>query len=287
MKKTLSALVVDDEALARSNLQLALADHPGWRCVGTCAGAAEARVALAQREVDLLLLDIQMPRQNGLNFAAELQAAASPQKPAPLIVFVTAFDEHALSAFDVFALDYLLKPFDDQRFAAMLARVEQLLALKQSAANATAYATSYADAMGSFLKEQSQVAAGHPYPALDFLTVRSVGSVERVAVADIEWIAAAGNYVELHLRATPGSSLSSGSSGSSPRVVLHRSTLSALELRLPPQQFMRVHRTALVRQEAMSRLEVCGDSTYELTLSSGDKVPVSERFVKDVRAVFG
>ncbi|MEJ6007555.1 LytTR family DNA-binding domain-containing protein [Paucibacter sp. AS339] len=273
MKKTLSALVVDDEALARSNLQLALADHPGWRCVGACAGAAEARVALAQREVDLLLLDIQMPRENGLNFAAELQAAASPQKPAPLIVFVTAFDEHALSAFDVFALDYLLKPFDDQRFAAMLARAEQVLALKQSAA----YATAYADAMGSFLKEQSQVAAGQPYPALDFLTVRSVGSVERVAVADIEWIAAAGNYVELHLRVNPGSS---------PRVVLHRSTLSALELRLLPHQFMRVHRTALVRPGSMSRMEVTGDSTYELTLSSGDKVPVSERFAKEVKAVF-
>ncbi|MCV2352412.1 LytR/AlgR family response regulator transcription factor [Paucibacter sp. Y2R2-4] len=277
MKKTLSALVVDDEALARSNLQLALADHPGWRCVGACAGAAEARVALAQREVDLLLLDIQMPRQNGLNFAAELQAAATPQKPAPLIVFVTAFDEHALSAFDVFALDYLLKPFDDQRFAAMLARAEQVLALKQSAAHAMAYATTYADAMGSFLKEQSQVAAGQPYPALDFLTVRSVGSVERVAVADIEWIAAAGNYVELHLKTA---------SGSNPRVVLHRSTLSALELRLPSQQFMRVHRTALVRPAAMSRMEVTGDSTYELTLTSGDKVPVSERFAKEVRAVF-
>lgn len=276
MKKTLNALVVDDEALARSNLQLALADHPGWRCVGTCTGAAEARVALAQREVDLLLLDIQMPRQNGLNFAAELQAAASPQKPAPLIVFVTAFDEHALSAFDVFALDYLLKPFDDPRFAAMLARAEQVLALKQSAA----YATAYADAMGSFLKEQSQVAAGQPYPALDFLTVRSVGLVERVAVTDIEWIAAAGNYVELHLRANPGSR------GNSPRVVLHRSTLSALELRLPAQQFMRVHRTALVRPEAMSRMEVTGDSTYELTLISGDKIPVSERFAKEVRAVF-
>ncbi len=276
MKKVLNALVVDDEALARSNLQLALADHPGWRCAGVCAGTAEARVALASRDIDLLLLDIQMPRQNGLNFAAELQAKASPQQPAPLIVFVTAFDAHAISAFDVFALDYLLKPFDDQRFAAMLARAEQVLALRQSAAHAAAQIAAYADAMGSFLTEQTQLAAGQPCPSLAYLTVRSVGSVERIAVQEIEWIAAAGNYVELHLRAMPGQG--------SPRVVLHRSTLSALALRLPPQQFMRVHRTALVRPSAMSRMEVTGDSTYELTLTSGDKVPVSERFVKDVRA---
>ena len=147
--KMWNALIVDDEALARSNLQLALAEHPDWRCVGACASAAEARVALAQREVDLLLLDIQMPRQNGLAFAAEL----AQQPGAPLVVFVTAYDEHALSAFDVFALDYLLKPFDDQRFAAMLGRAEQMLGLKQGAAL-------QAEALQAFVREQHSRAAG-------------------------------------------------------------------------------------------------------------------------------
>ncbi|MCV2369815.1 LytR/AlgR family response regulator transcription factor [Roseateles oligotrophus] len=256
-------LVVDDEALARSNLQLALMDHPRWRCAGVCAGAAEARVAMAQREVDLLLLDIQMPRQNGLSFAAELCGLAKP----PLVVFVTAYDEHALAAFDVFALDYLLKPFDDQRFAAMLARAEQALTLKQNAA--------YAESMGGFLREQGSLANGNACPELDFLTVRSVGLVEKIAMADIEWISAAGNYVELHLQGAAGV-----------RVVLHRSTLSALELRLPKAQFMRAHRTALVRCDAFTSLEVTGDGTYRATLRSGETVPVSERFMKDVRARF-
>lgn len=267
--KMWNALIVDDEALARSNLQLALAEHPQWRCVGACASAAEARVALAQREVDLLLLDIQMPRQNGLAFAAEL--AQQPSSQTPLVVFVTAYDEHALSAFDVFALDYLLKPFDDQRFAAMLGRAEQWLSLQQGAAL-------QAEAVQAFVREQQSRAAGEGMPELPFLSVRSVGRVERIAVADIEWISAAGNYVELHLAPTASAAA---------RVVLHRSTLAALEERLPRGQFQRVHRTALVRPETFASLAVTGDSTYALSLRSGEVVPVSERFVKEVRARFG
>jgi len=262
-----NALIVDDEALARSNLQLALAEHPQWRCAGACASAAEARVALAQREVDLLLLDIQMPRQNGLAFAAEL----AQQPGSPLVVFVTAYDEHALSAFDVFALDYLLKPFDDQRFAAMLGRAEQWLGLQQGAAL-------QAEAMQAFMREQQSRAAGDGLPELPFLSVRSVGRVERIAVAEIDWISAAGNYVELHLAPTASAAA---------RVVLHRSTLAALEERLPRGQFQRVHRTALVRPETFASLAVTGDSTYALSLRSGEVVPVSERFVKEVRARFG
>ncbi len=90
-------LIVDDEALARSNLQLALADHPQWESCGLAASAAEARVAMTARPADLVLLDIQMPRQNGLSYAAELATLAEP----PLVVFVTAHDEHALAAFEV------------------------------------------------------------------------------------------------------------------------------------------------------------------------------------------
>ena len=115
-------LIVDDEALARSNLQLALADHPQWESCGLAASAAEARVAMTARPADLVLLDIQMPRQNGLSYAAELATLAEP----PLVVFVTAHDEHALAAFEVHALDYLLKPFSDTRLSLTLQRAAQL-----------------------------------------------------------------------------------------------------------------------------------------------------------------
>ncbi|MDT9000748.1 LytTR family DNA-binding domain-containing protein [Paucibacter sp. APW11] len=257
--KPWTALIVDDEALARSNLQLAMAEHAGWACAAVCASAAEARVVLAQRPVDLVLLDIQMPRQNGLSFASELCRMPQP----PLIVFVTAHDEHALAAFDVFALDYLLKPFDDQRFAQTLQRAEQLLTLKQR--------DNYAAAVDGFLHEQHSLQAGQALPMLPSLTVRSVGLVERIALADIDWVLAAGNYVELHI-------------GS--RTVLHRSTLAALEARLPPTQFMRVHRTAMVRRDQAAALAVTGDSSYQLSLRSGAQVPVSERYVRSVRALF-
>lgn len=254
-----NALIVDDEALARSNLKLALVDHPGWQCQATCASAAEARVAMASKTADLVLLDIQMPRENGLRFASELCTLPTP----PLIVFVTAFDEYALSAFDVFALDYLLKPFDDQRFGAMIGRAEHALQLRQNANSALS--------VRGFLAEHAAMAAGKQVPELETLTVRSIGVMERIATTQINWIGTAGNYVELHLQ---------------DRVVLHRSTLSAIEARLSPREFLRVHRTALVRVSELVSLKVTGDGTYLATLRCGESVPVSDRYVDGVRGIF-
>lgn len=254
-----TALIVDDEGLARSNLQLALAEHPQWACIGACASAAQARAVLAAQPVDLVLLDIRMPRENGLVFAAELARQPRP----PLIAFVTAYDEHAIAAFEVFAVDYLLKPFDDARLAAMLSRAAQMLRLKQSAA--------LADSVQNLARDQAARAQGDAFPALTEIVVRSIGHLERVAVTDVRWLDAAGNYVSLHLDG---------------RTVLHRSTLSALAGRLPAADFIRVHRTALVRPDLIVRLRVTGDGTYAVDLRCGDTVPVSERYVAAVRALF-
>jgi two-component system LytT family response regulator len=252
-------LIVDDEALARSNLQLALADHPQWESCGLAASAAEARVAMTARPADLVLLDIQMPRQNGLSYAAELATLAEP----PLVVFVTAHDEHALAAFEVHALDYLLKPFSDTRLSLTLQRAAQLLERQQRGG--------YAEAMRALLREQAAEARGEQPPALTQIIVRSVGSLERVAVSDIRWLASAGNYVELHLEG---------------RCLLHRATLSALEQRLPPGEFLRVHRTALLRPRELASLDVVGDGVYNVQLHDGSVLPVSERYVAAVRALF-
>ncbi|MBB5203203.1 DNA-binding LytR/AlgR family response regulator [Inhella inkyongensis] len=252
-------LIVDDEALARSNLQLALADLADWQVVGLCASAAEARVAMVQQTPDLVLLDIQMPRQHGLSFAAELAALPQP----PLVVFVTAHDEHALAAFEVHAIDYLLKPVDDERLSQALARAAALLGRAQQG--------DYAQGLGALVQERQALANQQHIPALNQLVVRSVGQIERVAVSELRWLASAGNYVQLHL---PG------------RRLLHRATLSALEERLPPGEFLRVHRTALVRPGELQSLAVVGDGVYEATLRGGDTVPVSERHVGAVRALF-
>lgn len=252
-------LIVDDEALARSNLQLALAEHPDWEVCGQAASAAEARVAMAQRPADVVLLDIQMPRQTGLAYAAELAALDDP----PLVIFVTAHDEHALAAFEVHALDYLLKPLDDERLAQALRRAAQMLKRAPRGGHAAA--------LQALVREQAAAARGEPLPALAQIVVRSVGSLERIAIEQIRWLASAGNYVEIHLHG---------------RSVLHRATLNALEQRLPPGEFLRVHRGALLRPGEVAALNVLGDGVYSAQLHDGSEVPVSERHVAAVRALF-
>jgi two-component system LytT family response regulator len=247
------ALVVDDEPLARANLQLALAESPRWLCVAACASGEEALTLLHQQPVDLLLLDVRMPRQSGLGLAAELHALKSP----PLLVFVTAHADHALKAFDVEALDYVLKPFDGERFAAMLSRAERALAERR------------AQKQGGPADPPGDAAAGSS--GAKHLHVRSVRSMEKVPIANILFIRSAGNYVELHT-----------ASG----MLLHRSSLDAIAQALPAGQFIRVHRTALARASAITALTSGGDKTYVASLSNGADLPVSERFVAQVRKLF-
>ncbi len=222
MTLSVRALIVDDEALARANLRHALAAAPHWTVAAECGSVAEARRALESSPPDVVFLDVQMPVEDGLVLARALAAGDEP----PIIVFVTAFESFAIDAFEVHALDYLLKPFDDERFAQALARAEALLQLRERA--------SYAGALRDYLAEQPAEGAASAAPSyLTRLCIRSVGKIESVAVDDVRWIHGAGNYVELHLAG---------------RMVLHRITLTQLERRLDPAVFMRVHRSTMVRR---------------------------------------
>ena len=257
--RTRTVLIVDDEAPAVANLEWLLARRPQWRMLASCRSSEQARERLRAGPVDLILLDIQMPGQSGLEFAREL----CRQPGAPLIVFITAYDEHALSAFDVFALDYVLKPFDDERFDLMLRRAAQMLALNQQAA--------LHGAVHDYLQDREADAAGQAAPPLQQLVVRTAAGLERVAVDDILWLGAAGNYVELHLAG---------------RVLLHRSTISAIAERLPAQDFVRVHRTAVVRRSAIAGLRSDSDGCYAVRLTQGATVRVSASYLKQVQAMF-
>lgn len=245
-------LIVDDEAPGRTNLRLAMAAHPDWELAAECDSAATARAVLAAQEVDLVFLDIRMPGESGLVLARELSRLREP----PLVVFVTAYGEHALDAFDVHALDYLLKPLGDARLAQTLERSAAMLGQRQR------------EAYGAALRDYVDAAALQDR-ALDHLNVRSVGRIERIGVADILWIEAAGNYVELHLAG---------------RTVLHRITLNRLEALLPAAQFLRVHRGAIVRRDQLARLDTSGDGTWRLTLRCGGTVAVSERYLAALKA---
>lgn len=248
-------IIVDDEALARANLRYALADHPDWQVAGEFDAASAARAFLAQHDVDLVFLDIHMPGEHGLVLARALSRLPQP----PLIVFVTAYDQHAIEAFEVHALDYLLKPLDDARLAAALARAGAMLAQRQRAV--------HADAVRAFVGEIDP--AGAPAPFWSRIHVRSVGRIDHVALDDVLWIASAGNYVELHLRE---------------RTILYRIPISRLERHLDPRDFVRTHRRFIVRAAQCATLAGPVDAAWMLTLRCGAAVPVSEQCVTQVRA---
>ena len=243
---TVRYLIVDDELPSRTNLRLALAAHPDWRLVAECDGTAAARAALAAQDVDVIFLDIQMPAESGLVLAREISRVSAP----PLIVFVTAYSEHAVDAFEVHALDYLLKPLNDARLAQTVERIGAMLGQRQR------------EAYGAALRDY--VDAGQAQAALERINVRSVGRIEQILVTDIRWVESAGNYVELHLAG---------------RTVLHRITLNRLETLLAPDDFIRVHRGAIVRRSEIARLDSVGDGGYRLTLRCGAAVAVSERYL--------
>jgi two-component system LytT family response regulator len=243
-------LIVDDEEPGRINLRLALADHAGWELAAECDGTAAARASLANGDVDVVFLDVQMPGESGLVLARELARLREP----PLIVFVTAYSAHAVDAFEVHALDYLLKPLDDARLAQAVERAAAMLRQRQR------------EAYGAALRDYAQADAA-PYPQR--IGVRSVGRIEQVVVDEILWMEAAGNYVELHLPA---------------RTVLHRITLNRLEALLDPARFLRVHRGAIVRRDQIASLATGGEGSHRLALRCGRAVPVSGSYLAALKA---
>lgn len=247
MSAPLKVLIVDDELHARVNLRLELLALPGWELAGECASAMAARDALATSGADVVLLDVQMPVESGLELARELSRMELP----PLVIFVTAHRGHALDAFDVHALDYIVKPVDERRLAQALARASAML--EQRAGHAQAL-RQFTDPVPGYWSE---------------LIVRSTGRIDRVAVADVQWMESAGNYVELHLPA---------------QTLLHRSTLTELERYLDPNEFVRIHRRILVRRGQMAGLWLAPEGSQQLSLRCGATLPVSERYTAAAKA---
>ena len=258
MNTMIRALIVDDEELGRKNLFLALSDYPNWQVAAQAASVAIARTVLATQEVDVLFLDIQMPRETGLILAQEL---ANGEK-TPLVIFVTAHNEHAVAAFELHALDYLLKPLDDKRLALALERAEAMLALRQQA--------NYAIALRAYVKDEKTLTRNQTREYWQQVSVRSIGKIETILLADIFWIEAQGNYMQLHL---------------ANRLVMHRASMNQLEQRIDPKIFLRVHRSAIVRIDQIQSLHAINKGGYDLQLRCGDIVNVSEKYYSKVKEV--
>ena len=250
-------LVVDDEPLARAGVRGLLADDAEVALVGECANGREAVASIRAHAPDLVLLDVQMPEVDGFGVVREIGAAAMP-----VVVFVTAFDQYALRAFEARALDYLLKPFSDERFHEALARAKEQVRQRRLGALSTQLAALLGVADGApaaAVRAPAALGAAAPEPVAR-LEVRLGGRRTFVAVADIDWIEASDYYVRLH---TGG------------RSHLLRETLQELSARLDPRRFVRVHRSAMVAVDRVAELRTDGAGRHELLLRDGTRLPVS------------
>ncbi|HYC32658.1 MAG TPA: LytTR family DNA-binding domain-containing protein [Gemmatimonadales bacterium] len=241
----LRVLLVDDEPLVRRGIRDFLDGVSDVRVVGECGDGVEALAFLEREPADLVFLDVQMPELDGVAVASVLAGGS-----APAIVFVTAFSEHAIRAFEVNAVDYLLKPFDRERF---------LQALQRARARRAAGADrELGERLGAVLAALAPVAS-----YAERLLVRSDGRIRLVPVADIDWIEAADNYVRLH--------------AGTERHLL-RETMASLEGRLDPERFGRIHRSAMVNFASVRELQPTFNGEYTVFLRSGAKLTLSRSY---------
>lgn len=234
------ALIIDDEPLARDRLRQLLQAEPEIELAGECADGHEALAAIGKMSPEILFLDVKMPELDGFGV---LEAIGT--RPMPVIVFVTAYDQFALRAFEVHAVDYLLKPFDRERFQKALRRaIEQVRNRDRSAVH----------------QRQSALLTDLQSSQL---AVKSSGHIMWVKLDEIDWIGSADNYAELHVGA---------------KSHLLRETLGALETRLPPEKFVRISRSAIVNAQRIKELHRLFYGGYELVLHNGTRLTLSRRY---------
>ena len=229
---TIRTLIVDDEPLARDRLRGFLKAESDIELIGECGSGTEAIAAIRDTAPDLVFLDMQMPGCNGLQVLAEL-----PEARRPAIVFATAHEKFAVDAFDVSAVDYLLKPFDRDRFQQALRRVRD-----------------------QRLREREPAASPAPAPKPDRITVKADGRLVFLKPEEIVRVEAADNYVMLHLV--------------NGRLML-RETMTAIEARLGPDGFVRINRSAIVAFDQIREIQPAQHGDYTVILRDGTKLPLS------------
>jgi two-component system, LytTR family, response regulator len=250
----ISVLVVDDEAPARQRLIDLLRAETSVEAIFEADDGLAAVKAIEERKPDLVFLDVQMPELDGLGVMEAVGADAMP-----LTVFVTAYDQHAVRAFEANALDYLLKPFSDERFEATMARVRGRLNERNLHEFGQRIARMIA---GAELRADTQATPGRPN-TLDRLVVKSNGATRFIRAVDIDWIEAAGVYVNLH---------------SGGKEVLYRSSLADLAERLDPVRFIRVHRSTIVNIESILQLEPISHGEFDVVLKHGARTRISRSY---------
>jgi len=250
--RPLRVLIVDDELLGRERVASLLREHPDVEIVGAVGDGNAAVDAIRKLEPDVVFLDYEMPGRNGFDVVREVGA-----ERMPVTVFITAHDEHALRAFEVSALDYLVKPFDDERFEQTLKRARRVVELNQvDRLRGQLLAVLQGDP--NTAPDSRSVPSTSPY--LERIAVESKGKVRVVPVSQIDYILASGVYAELYV---------------ADRRFIVRESLNTLEQRLDPRVFMRIHRSAIVRLELVDLFLRGEGGDYEVQLKNGTRLRVS------------
>ena len=246
-------VIVDDEPAARRGVRLLLERDGGVDIVGEASGGAEAAELIARERPELAFLDVQMPGCDG--FQALVRAGA---ENLPAVIFVTAYDEHALRAFEVHAVDYLLKPYDDERFAAALARAKDEVRRRQAdTVNARLHQ------LLDYLQHAPQPPAAPAENPTDRILLKSSGEIFFLKAEEIDWIEAEGDYMKFHVNG---------------RTHLMRETMARLESRLDPKKFIRIHRSTIVNIDRLRKLSPSFAGEYAVILHDGTKLKLSRGY---------
>jgi two-component system LytT family response regulator len=256
-------LVVDDEPTARRGVRLLLERDPAVAVIGEAASGTEAVARIRDAQPDLVFLDVQMPELNGFKV---LEAVTVAGTPPPAVVFVTAHDQHALRAFEVNAVDYLLKPYDDERFNAALERAKSEVHRRQ--------ADSLGSKLGDLLAYLRQTSASPGLPAAapaamsedhggERILLKSGGEIYFLKAEEIDWIEAEGDYMKFHAGG---------------RAHLLRETMGRLEERLDPRRFIRIHRSTIVNIDRVKKLSPTFAGEYAVILHDGTKLRLSRGY---------
>lgn len=249
-------LIVDDEALARKRVRRLLLSDPEIEIVGECATGEDAVQTVGEMSPDLLCLDVQMPGMDGF---AVVEALAALGTPLPVIIFITAYDQYALKAFEVQAQDYLLKPFDRPRFYRAIRAAKEQVGRRQTAGTNRRLMD---------LLETLQT----PQRYLSRLVVKNGGRILFLKVNDIDWIEAADNYVRLHCGADTH---------------LLRETMNRLQEQLDPGRFLRIHRSTIVNVDRIEELQPWFHGDFLVKLRGGAELTLSRGYRERVEAALG
>jgi two-component system LytT family response regulator len=238
----LRVLLVDDEPLIRLGVRNGLAGVAGIEVVGECESGEQAIQAILSQQIDLVLLDVQMPDCTGLDVVRQI----GPQR-MPMVIFVTAYDEYAVKAFEMNAVDYLLKPFDDERLRNSIERARERHATRNQSA----------------LTQQLQTLLDIRREWSDRFVVRNTDRYEFVAVESIEWIESADNYVQLHCGT---------------KMHLLGETLTGVQEKLDPRKFQRIHRCRIVNVSRITAIHPMVNGTYSVELRNGTRLTTGRQY---------